>query len=265
VLEGVVDTRYTFTWKGEDMSGDLVELLDSPGRTPALRREAAIKRLSDLIDVSTSLKTGMVTLEVTMRYPELARSIAARFLELLNTYNLKVRQSQASAERQFTEQRVKEIQEDLRAAEDRQQAFLQRNRDFRNSPELSFQHDRLAREVAMQQQVYTTMVQAYEQAKIDEVRDTPVITVVEQPEAPVRGDPKGTVRKTILGAILGGFLAAMFAFWGEFLKSPQLAGQSELEEFLQLRSDLASDLRHPVRAVVGFRRSEGRVGGAGRA
>src|SRR3712207_7894583 len=50
----------------------------------------------------------------------------------------------------------------------------QRNRDYRNSPELTFQQERLSREVSRVQQLYGRLSEAYEQAKIEEVRDTPV-------------------------------------------------------------------------------------------
>jgi uncharacterized protein involved in exopolysaccharide biosynthesis len=53
------------------------------------------------------------------------------------------------------------------------QAFLQANRQWANSPDLTFQHDRLERDIALRQQVYTTLVQSFEQARISEVRDTP--------------------------------------------------------------------------------------------
>jgi uncharacterized protein involved in exopolysaccharide biosynthesis len=249
VLEGVVDSQYTISVDGKEVSGNLVDFFKSGGRTPALQREAAIKRLGEATEVATSLKTGVVQLKVTMRDPELARSVAERFLELLNSFNLKSRQSQASAERQFTERRVTEVRQDLKEAEDREQQFLQRNRDFRNSPELTFTHDRLAREVAMQQQIYTGLMQAYEQAKIEEVRDTPVITVIERPEAPVRADPRGTVRKTVLGLLLGGMIGVFLALWREFVRQADPAGRAEVDEFLQLRADLFGDFRHPLRAV----------------
>ena len=70
-------------------------------------------------------------------------------------------------------------------------------------PELNFQQERLQRQVQLQQQLYTTLSQSFEQAKIEEVRDTPVITVVEPPEAPVRPDPRGLVRNAFLTIILG--------------------------------------------------------------
>jgi uncharacterized protein involved in exopolysaccharide biosynthesis len=108
----------------------------------------------------------------------------------VDSFNLKSRQSQASQERRFTEQRLTQAQADKRQAEDELQAFLQRNRDFRSSPQLSFAYDRLADNVSLRQQLYTTLAQSYEQARIEEVRDTPVITIVEPPMLPARPDPR---------------------------------------------------------------------------
>jgi uncharacterized protein involved in exopolysaccharide biosynthesis len=250
VLEGVVDTRYTVqTEGGKDSTGTLVSFLRAQGKNPALSREIAITMLKERTEVSVSLKTGLVRLRVPMPYPQLARAVVDRYLQLVNQFNLETRRSQAAAERQFTERRVKEVRAELKAAEDRQQAFLQRNRDFQNSPALTFAHERLQRDVAAQQEIFITLTQAYEQAKIEEVRDTPVITVAEQPVVPVRPDPRGTIRKTILACILGGVLGVMFALWQDYVRNPGERGRSEIDEFFQLRSELRRDIRHPIRAL----------------
>ena len=46
-----------------------------------------------------------------------------------------------------------------------------------------FGHDRLERQVSVRQELVTAMAQAYEQARVDEVRNAPVITVIDQPES----------------------------------------------------------------------------------
>ena len=74
-------------------------------------------------------------------------------------------------------------------------------------------------------------------------------TVVEQAVVPVRPDPRGTIRKTILACILGGVLGVMFALWQDYVRNPGANGRSEIDEFLQLRSELRRDIRHPIRAL----------------
>jgi uncharacterized protein involved in exopolysaccharide biosynthesis len=133
----------------------------------------------------------------------LAEQLVLSFLDEVNQFNLETRRSQAASERTFTEQRVQEVRHELRRAEDDLQRFLQRNRDYRNSPQLTFEQDRLAREVAVRQALYTTLSQALEKAKIEEVRDTPVITVVERPEMPAKPDGRGLLRKGLLALVVG--------------------------------------------------------------
>jgi uncharacterized protein involved in exopolysaccharide biosynthesis len=246
MLEGVVDSRYSVP--GDTGVETLVPVLEKGGATPA-DREAAIDDLRAACYVTTNARTGVVRIAVTMPYAGLARDVAQRFLDLLNAFNLKSRQSQASEERRFTQTQMEEARAALDSAEGREQQFLQRNREYRNSPELAFAYDRLAREVAMRQQVYTALVQSFEQARIEEVRDTPVITVVEPPEAPFRRDARGTIRKTALGLLLGGMLGFMIALWRDFVRQPGEAGHSALEEFLRLRAQVMSDLRHPLRTL----------------
>jgi uncharacterized protein involved in exopolysaccharide biosynthesis len=193
----------------------LVDVYRAGGGTPERRRDALIRKLGSRVTAVAMLKTGVVRVRVTAPNPELARQMTGFILDGLNRFNLVTRQSQAGAERRFMERRLDEAGGELRAAEDRLQGFLQRNREYRNSPELTFQQERLSREVQMRQQVYTSLAQAYEQAKIEEVRDTPVITVVEAPEAPVRPDRRGALRGTIValfaGALMGGLLAIILA------------------------------------------------------
>src|SRR5207245_1274848 len=109
-------------------------------------------------------KTGVVRLAVTLRDPGLAAQVNQRLLDLLNEFNLRSRQTRAGQERQFVQQRLDEVRSDLGKAEDQLADFMRRNRQYASSPELSFQHDRLFREVSMQQQLFVSLAQSYEQA-----------------------------------------------------------------------------------------------------
>ena len=86
---------------------------------------------------------------------------------------------------------------------------------------LSFQHDGLLREVGLRQSVLTTLVQSYEQARIAEVRDTPVITVLQSPFFPAQNDPRRRVFLTLLGAIFGGMTGIILAFLSESFRRPR--------------------------------------------
>jgi uncharacterized protein involved in exopolysaccharide biosynthesis len=94
----------------------------------------------------------------------------------------------------------------------------------------------------MRQQVYTQLVQAFEQARIEEVRDTPTLTIIEEPYVPVRPEPTGIVSKTIISLLVGLALGSFLAFIAQIvegLRRSEPAGFTEARErLLVLRSDL---------------------------
>jgi tyrosine-protein kinase Etk/Wzc len=207
LLAEVVQRR--FERSGDAGSIALMDYLGASGTTTDLRVQSAITKLSRKVTASVDQKPGLVRLEVTLHDPIISRDVARALIAQVDSFNLKSRQSQASAERRFTERRVAEAQAEARQAQDELQAFLQRNRDFRSSSQLNFAYDRLADNVSLRQQIYTSVAQAYEQARIEEVRDTPVITLVEAPMLPARPDSRPFGRAIVAGVLLS-LIAARF-------------------------------------------------------
>lgn len=250
ILREVVESSYSFSMGTETFNGNLIELYDLTEDRYEVRCAIAIENLKKTITVGTGRETGLVTASTTSRWAPLSAQITRRILELVNEFNLESRQSQASAERTFIEERLKEVHAELRGAEDRLQEFLQKNRQFRESPELEFVHDRLLREVTMRQQVVTSLSQAYEQARIDEVRDTPVITVVEQPRVPVFPDPRRMKLKGLLAIVLGAMLGILLAFGLDLIQRSRQQDRDEIKEFIVLKEDTIEDLCHPWRLFL---------------
>jgi len=249
ILGPLAETVYTVQSDTGIVRGNLMQLYRIKGKTSSLRRDAAIKLLEKNIVASADAKTSVINLEVTARYPDLALLLNRQLLELLSRFNLESRQSQASAEKRFTERRLEEVKREYRAAEDRLQGFLQRNRDYRNSPELAFQFERLSRDVAMRDQVYRTLAEAYEQAKIEEVRDTPVFTVVEPPELPVRPRPRGWFKIGLLSLLIGLALGVALAVARDLVAGSRMGRREELQELAALREAALDDLMHPWRPL----------------
>ena len=224
-------------------TGDLVELFEIRGRSEAGRLEGAVEQLGRRVSVGTSPETGMVRLSVQTKWPELSVQIAHRLLELVNDFNLQTRQSQANAEREFVTQRLAEAQEELVGAENDLEAFLQSNRRIENSPPLGFERDRLQRLVTLRQEVVVSLAQALEQAKIEEVRNTPVITIVEEPYPPARPDRRRLIMKGMVSLALGLFLGIVTAFALEFMAASRDRDPEQYAAFRQLAADTKSEAR----------------------
>ena len=250
VLAPLVDAQYRVAAVGGGAQPTrLVDVYRAPGRTPALRREAAIERLGRDISGSVAPQTGVVTLNVNAPSPELAAQLATAALRLVNEFNLDRRQTQAGAELRFTEARLREAREELRRAEARLEAFLEQNRVYASAPGLRLANDQLTREVNFRQQIYTTLGQAYEQARIDAVRDTPVITVIEQPEAPVRPRPRGVAQWASVALLVGLLLGVAGAFVREYVRRTSAASGPDLDEFRVLRHNAFGGVAHPWQPV----------------
>jgi len=259
ILSAVVDTPIELHVGAVVRAALLADWFGVSGATAELQRDKTIRKLKKAVSVTPSVRTGIVTMRVVTRNPELSQQISQRMLSWLNEFNLQKRQSQASAERKFTEARLEEARQELRDAENQLLVFTQRNRDTRNSPLLSLEADRLGREVTMRQQVYTSVVQAYDRAKIEEVRDTPVITVLQAPERPVRSDPRGIVAKALITLIVGFIVGMWFAMSREAVNPARPGGPSAQADFRSLADQALSDVRHPFRTLGRlFHFSEGR-------
>jgi len=212
VLASLVDTPVvtksglrTVTWRVDDT-------YEVKGKTPALRRDAAIRALGSAVRAIPNTKTGVVSLAVTGPDPQFACGVNDRLLGALNTFNLTKRQSRVASERLFVEGRLANEQRDLTVAESNAQEFLRRNRDIRSSPQLVTAYDRLTSSLSLHRQLYNSLSQSLEQLKIEELRNTPVITIVENPEIPVRPDPRGLARRGIMMMIAVGILMVFAVF-----------------------------------------------------
>jgi uncharacterized protein involved in exopolysaccharide biosynthesis len=229
----VATSHYTILEKGAARSLSLVELYEPKERDPELALEKTIQKLRKTVNATLSPKAGIVYVEVSAHSPEVAQALNQRLLQQVDSFNRASRRGQGGAERQFVEARLAETSAELRTAENRLQSFLEANRQYRESPLLAFQQDRLAREVATRQQLYTTLVQAFEPARLQEVRDTPIFSELQAPTLPPHAESRNLLRNGVLALLLGAFLGLVLGTTvSASTRSPEY--NSDLEELRQL-------------------------------
>lgn len=187
------------------------------------RRYRGILALRRDVRATIQPKTGVVTLTTKSTDPQLSYRVATLVLAELNRFNLITRQSQAAAERRFVERRMIQARDSLREAEGALSAFLSTNRGLISAADLKMREARLSREVDLRQQVYVTLAQSLEQAKIDEVRDTPVLSVIEAPNRPVFPDSRQIPLLAALSAFFGAVLAAWVIIVRQLFYRPRAA------------------------------------------
>ena len=212
LLHEAVTTRYDAsapgTYGGEPFRGTLVDYLRAEGKTPTDRDIDAMHRLArKVLTVTVDRTTGIVRLEVRTRNRALSALVARQLLDLVNEFNLRRRQTQAGAEREFDARRAETALAALRGAEAALADFRATNIDFSHSPRITARESELERRVSLAQQIYTTVAQRFEVANIEAVRNTPAVTVLDAPEGLVEARPRYTVA-IVLGATLVGLVIA---------------------------------------------------------
>ena len=221
---------------------DLGEHFEVRGKTLEERNTRTRRYLfKNVITVSVERETGVVTFNVRTDDPGLSSAIGLRLLDLISAFDLETRQSQAAAERGFAEERLEQMRMEFSIAEDSLKAFLIENRQVANSPQLTFENDRLERQVFMRQELVTSMAQDYEQARVDEVRNTPLITVIDKPEPAALPDPRWLL-DIVLGLTLGMIVGFGLAFLRQFGEHAKSEGSEAYGEFQQVVKDAKWDL-----------------------
>jgi uncharacterized protein involved in exopolysaccharide biosynthesis len=164
----------------------LLELLDPRGSTPESRQGNALRMLKKKKVVTLSRRSGIVSLTVTLRNPALSAAVANRMLTLLNEFNLDRRQRTSADQRRFSEQRLVTAQRELDSVSRARERFLETNRDVSNSPRLLSQYDELDRLVRVKEGVLLGLTRSFEESRVSEVRNTALITVVDNALPPDR-------------------------------------------------------------------------------
>jgi len=232
-----VTTVYRFpTERGgrDTIAASLLQLYDVNGKSHEDSVLRAIEKFKNRLTVDVDETANTVTIKVEADWPTLAEQIDRLLLDQVNRFNVEQLQSQASVERAFIEGRMSQAQSELDSAEVRLRRFLEANKTYQSSPRLLFEQQRLQARLDLRQQVYTTLAQSYEEARIAEVRGTPVITIIDAPEgSAVRH--RHIVRNSILGLFVGIILGIALAFGMEHVQEEKLRNPDEYLEFARLR------------------------------
>ena len=219
-----------------------MEILGIEGESEAERLENGRIELAGMVSTGVDIPTSVVSISVRSRYPTLSAAVANRFVELLNQFNLETRQSGIRAKRLFVENRLSEAEATLHTTEEDLQHFLEQNRQFRGSPELEVQYERLQRRVAIKQEVLVTLSREYEETRIREVDNTPMITVVDHAVPPVR---RSTPRRKLIVLVTSFLVGIVTLAWVFASDAIERRGEED-QEFVRRCKKMKEEVRRIV-------------------
>lgn len=242
ILERVTKLPYTISTPQGRVSRSLPALFGTRHRNPLVETSLTFQKLRSQVAATGTPRTGIIVMSVEARWPELAQQLSRNIVAGLDAYNLAQRRTRAAAERDFVERILADAAAALRRAEGQLSAFMQFNRAYASSPTLTMENDRLTREVRMRQQIYTATAQSFEQAKIEQVRDIPSISVLDEPELTTEPQSHDVIEKTLLGLIVGLLAGIVIAFLRERANETRSADTTAYAEYSALKRETRADL-----------------------
>jgi hypothetical protein len=97
--------------------------------------------------------------------------------------------------------------------------------------------------------VYVTLAEAYERARIEEARNTPVIAVIDKPEESAKKTGSLPL-SVVVGMILGGLLGLAHGLTRDYMSSQRRAETVAYAEFASLRAAALRELTALPRGIA---------------
>ena len=141
--------------------------------------------VKDRLIIDVERITKILTITVVMPESKMSADVANRIAQSLDEYVRTKKKSYVIEQRQYIQKRMAQVHDSLSLAEERLKNFREQNRVMNQSPALTMVMGRLMREVEIKQTVFAELNKQYEIAKIDEVRDMPIINKREDAMEPI--------------------------------------------------------------------------------
>tara|TARA_Y100000817_G_scaffold61663_1_gene46263 strand:+ start:2598 stop:3683 length:1086 start_codon:yes stop_codon:yes gene_type:complete len=190
----------------------------------------AVDNFLQIISISEDIVTGILTLSVKSSEPKLAADINRVIIEELDSHQSRYNKAKISETRTFIEERIIDTEKELMMAEENLKVFRDRNRRIENSPALQLEQQRLSREVSVLTGVYTTLKQQLETTKIEEVKVSDYVIILDPPETPLIRSEPNRKRMVIIAGIFGIGLGVLLAFFREYSENRNKEEKDKMDE-----------------------------------
>ncbi len=166
-------------------------------------KEKAIKKFDNHIKISEDRITGLIKISTSFQDPIVAAGVANFIGDQVETYIQKENSAQSTKEKLFISERLLIVKQELEFSELGLKDFKERNRGYEDSPELFMIYSQLFREVEVKKEVYLTLQQQLELARIEEVKKSPILHILDRAVPPIKKSYPNRSLFLIISAFLG--------------------------------------------------------------
>ena len=223
-----------FKSKKFESEKSLLEILMTEKEVSLLDKKSleiiAVNKFLKMINISEDIKTTILTLGVVSNEPSLSAEINRVTIEELDLHQQRFNKDKMSNTKLFIEERIFSVEKELVKAEEGLKVFMDRNRRIENSPALQLERQRLEREVTVLIGVFTTLKQQLETTKIEEVKKSNYVLILDPPEIPlIRSAPQKKLM-VVLSFIFGFTITVFFIIINEKLIYSKKEDKNKIEK-----------------------------------
>ncbi len=171
--------------------------------------EKAIKKFSEHVKVSEDRISGLIKIQTTFQDPYVSAGIANYIGSQVEEYIQKENSAQSKKEKLFIMDRLLIVKNELENAEKELKYFKERNRGYEDSPELFMLFSQLFRETEAKKQVYMTLQQQLELARIEEVKQSPILHILDKAVPPINKSSPRRALFLFISGLIGLFMSSV--------------------------------------------------------
>jgi uncharacterized protein involved in exopolysaccharide biosynthesis len=230
----ILRKRFVFSSDGQDYDLTMQQYLEEDNL------DRARKALAKIIGASTEFKTGVVTLNVTTKYPELSALVGQAFIDELDSFNRTQRKTRATEYENFLRERLEVSENELKSAEDALEEYQIVNRDWALSNDPALQKGLLIRkrDLEIKLKTFALLTQQHEIAKSESRKDLPVVQALDSPSVPlIKSAPQRTLT-VVFAMLIASVFGVGFIIIRESLKT-RIADPKQ-DSWRKLSSDINS-------------------------
>ena len=180
---------------------------------------------SCVLPLSSLASSSIISVVVTAQDPFVAKSICDEVISRLQAYITTYRTQKARRDLDYYERLYAEAKEAYISAQQRYASYVDRNQDVMLQ-RVRTEQERLQNEMNLAFQLYNTCSQQLQAAKAKVQQETPVFTVINPPQVPLKRSKPSKLTILVVCVFLAAVLACIWVLWGRDL----LAGLKKKEE-----------------------------------
>lgn len=181
----------------------------------ALTKEqaAVAKAIRESIFLMIDKKTSFISLTVTAQDPHVAAEISRELISRLQTYVTHYRTEKSRQDLEYFQQLYEEAKENYFSAQQRYANYVDRNQGV-VLQRVRTEQERLQNEMNLNYQLYNTCAQQLQSAQAKVQQETPVFTVIDPPQVPLRRSKPSKAKILLVFVFLAGVCSSAWVLWG---------------------------------------------------